>query len=550
MRLATSVVVSVAVTTAVGCELDESTSTASSQLTEALDVHRSLIVTDQVILEPAFSFKAVMDQIVGTSGSNITSKQLFQQWWATQNAGNSKMPRCNDETTNGVASFNGVPWACPRAEGAQATVDPFTPAVNNPNGYTAIALTNRFDLAPTSGENCGEYRIIFAKNSGITTASNRNLVIFEAVLPNPNPGAGLAACRPVAQFWADLSAVDDVNERRTRLQQFYFQGLPGFKPVVFSDHFGGRITAKGHAIARGQIRSNQFMQSPWLLREWRLMRDSRCGVVKMRMIPTTVKGNPSGAMFDARNTDARSIEFRSKLIDQVGNLAAADLGGIFHVVENQFNTGQSVSQGTENDYGSHLEAGQETSPGFGNAVEQALVDTGHSTLTARNVADRATTQSCAGCHRLSDGVGLGDGLSWPASPVRFVHVTEAGGPTEVGPDGPRWAISAGLRDSFLPHRAVVLSSFLETTAGVPVSPPGSAPQGLIIPILNLVIRTVAQAADPELLDLSPLEKVVFVGVPNLLQCLLQTVETTTADLVGIEQLDLLGLPTLGGSTVH
>ncbi|MGE3547385.1 MAG: hypothetical protein AB7L28_25890, partial [Kofleriaceae bacterium] len=207
-------------------------------------------------------------------------------------------------------------------------------------------------------------------------------------------------------------------------------------------------------------------------------------------------------------------------------------------------------QGTENDYGSHLEAGQETSPGFGNAVEQALVDTGHSTLTARNVADRATTQSCAGCHRLSDGVGLGDGLSWPASPVRFVHVTEAGGPTEVGPDGPRWAISAGLRDSFLPHRAVVLSSFLETTAGVPVSPPGSAPQGLIIPILNLVIRTVAQAADPELLDLSPLEKVVFVGVPNLLQCLLQTVETTTADLVGIEQLDLLGLPTLGGSTVH
>ncbi|MGE0549162.1 MAG: hypothetical protein AB7O24_21225 [Kofleriaceae bacterium] len=550
--LATSAVASVAAIGAGCADPDEVTEIGSSTLTGELDVHRSLIITDQVILEPAFSFKAVMDQIVGTSGSNITAKQLFQQWWSTQNPGDSKTPRCDDETSNGVATFNGFPFACPRAEGAQASVDPFTPAIGNPNGYVPIALTNRFDLAPANGENCGEYRIIFAKNSGITTATNRNLVIFEAVLPNPNPGAGLAACRPIAQFWADLSSVADVNERRQRLQQFYFQGIPGFKPVIFADHFGGRITAKGHAIARGQIRSNQFMENPWLLREWRLMKDSRCGVVKMRMIPTTVKNNPGGVMYDAHaSTDARSVEFRSRFIEEVANLSAAELSGIFYRVDNHFNAGQSVAQGTENNYGAQLELGQELGPSFANAISQKLVDTGHATLTPKNVADRATTQSCAGCHRLSDGADLGEGLSWPGSPLRFVHVTELGGPTEQGPDGPRWAISAGLRDSFLPHRADVLVGYLEATP-VGGAPAGGTPQvlGLLDPILNLVIRTVAQTGDSELLDLAPLERVVFIGVPGLLQCLLQGIETTASDLVPIEQLDLLGLPTLGGSTVH
>ena len=61
------------------------------------------------------------------------------------------------------------------------------------DGDTAIAFVNRFDLADKhSGSHCGEYRIIFAKNSGFTRKEERNLIIFEAlvgtlVLIRPTP---------------------------------------------------------------------------------------------------------------------------------------------------------------------------------------------------------------------------------------------------------------------------------------------------------------------------------------------------------------------------
>ena len=519
-----------------------------SRVTATLDIHRSLIVTDQVILDPAFSFKTVMDQITATSGTNVTSLQLFQQWWSTQNQGPGSTARCDDELTGGVASFNGFPWACPRAEGAQASLNPFTPATNNPNGYVPIALTNRFDLAPTDGANCGEYRIIYARNSGITSTTNRNLVIFEAVLPNPDPSAGLEACRPVAQFWADLSSVDAVSERVTRLQQFYFSGIPGFEPVIRADHFGARLTSMGHAAARGQIRSNQFMQSPWLLREWRLVVDNRGLTRKLRMVPVTVKTNPWGASFSTLSTDARSVSFRSEFVEKTGQLAASSLMGISVDVDDDFNTGQSVSQGAENNYVTHFDAGVSSDPSFSNAIAQELAAIGNTTLTPRNVVDRALTQSCAGCHRLSDGVALGGGLVWPASPIRFVHVTEVGGATETGPDGPRWAISAGLRDVFLPHRRDVLEQYLATPAAVSLALAGeSTLEGQAFLIDPGTILSVAQALDPQLADLAPTERVVFVGLGGLLGL----AGPTTAELKFVDKLDALSTTVLGGgSGVH
>jgi hypothetical protein len=518
-----------------------------STVAAAFDVHRSLIVTDQVILDPAFSFRTVMDQITATSGTSVTSLQLFQQWWSTENQGPNG---CNAELTGGVPSFNGFPWACPRAEGVQASVNPFTPATNNPNGYVPIALTNRFDLAPTDGANCGEYRIIFARNSGITSTTNRNLVIFEAVLPNPDPGAGPAACRPVAQFWADLSEVDVVSERVARLQQFYFTGIPGFEPVIRADHFGSRLTSLGHGTARGQIRSNQFMQSPWLLKEWRLVVDNRGLTRKLRMVPVTVKTNPWGAAFNTASTDARSVSFRSEFAEKTGQLAASSLMGIAVDIDDDFNTGQSVAQGAENNYGTHFAAGVAGDPSFSNAIAQELAAIGNTTLTPRNVVDRALTQSCAGCHRLSDGATLGDGLTWPASPIRFVHVTESGGATETGPDGPRWAISTGLRDVFLPHRRDVLLQYLAAqpfALSSAIMPEPTSQAQPLLPVDLGTILTVAQSLDPQLADLAPTERVVFVGLGGLLG----VVGPTVAELRRVDALDALSTTVLGGgSGVH
>ena len=69
-------------------------------------------------------------------------------------------------------------------------------------------------------------------------------------------------------------------------------------------------------------------------------------------------------------------------------------------------------------------------------------------LTVNNILDRATTQTCGGCHQHSNFVNLGDGVTWPSS-LGFVHVDE------------NRTLSDALRLSFLPRRAAVLKSFLE-----------------------------------------------------------------------------------------
>jgi len=64
-----------------------------------------------------------------------------------------------------------------------------------------------------------------------------------------------------------------------------------------------------------------------------------------------------------------------------------------------------------------------------------------------NVTARATTQTCAGCHELSNDAPLGGGLVWPRS-LGFVHIDETR------------ALSPALTTRFLPRRKVVLESFI------------------------------------------------------------------------------------------
>ena len=101
---------------------------------------------------------------------------------------------------------------------------------NNLHAYSAIAFSNRYDLltpaqsvggGKISYPDCGEYRIIFALNSGKTTPPalasdgklhegdifSRNLISFEFRVKNPdsrpenadvlNP----AGCLPILKFW-------------------------------------------------------------------------------------------------------------------------------------------------------------------------------------------------------------------------------------------------------------------------------------------------------------------------------------------------------------
>ena len=116
---------------------------------------------------------------------DLTPLDLFHQWWDTQNPHPSLGvgPHCTDKVDGGGNPIlNDFPYTCrpDPAEGGQSTSDPFEDPDTNPDAYIPIGLFNRFDLAPSGGGHCGEYRIVYAKRSG--NGRERNLLIFEAIL--------------------------------------------------------------------------------------------------------------------------------------------------------------------------------------------------------------------------------------------------------------------------------------------------------------------------------------------------------------------------------
>lgn len=427
----------------------------------SIDPRRSLVVTEQTILQ-RFSLKRVMDQLVAQSGvAGLTSAKLFHQWWDTQNPkpGLGLGAHCDDQLDPVLGPIvNSFPYFCRPApsEGAQASCDPFA-ATDTPCTYIPIGLFNRFDLTPENGAFCGEYRIVYAKKTGIATSDDRNLVIFEAAMPNPLPLLGLEGCRPVANFWANLSSIDSVSQRADQLESFYFNGLvsvPPFPPVVQIANYGD------NSAGRGQIRSNQFSNpSPrlWSLREFKLKRT--CGLLScsaMRVVPVTTKESPYGPLFDPTLPHARAAGFQALLPTEVGTLGGSTLFDIDEDIPDTYNTAQSQASGTETNYLTQLT----TAPSaLRTDLANALTGAG-SALTPDNIVARVQALSCAGCHRISNNADIGGGLTWPPS-LGFTHITER--ETEVVAGETRYLISDALTQAFLPHRQDVLQRYLSNT---------------------------------------------------------------------------------------
>ena len=175
-------------------------------------------MTELDVVQSAISLEDVMEKLVADSPDpGLTPDLLWAQWWDTQNPvpGLGLGANCDDQLdAQGDPALNGFPIQCPRNEGGEVNVDPFTP--DTPSFYEPLALVNRFDLAPTDGANCGEARVVFARHSGASNDRERNLVIFEAVLPNPNPGCLLGEqTRCAASTWkASRSAASRRSFRR------------------------------------------------------------------------------------------------------------------------------------------------------------------------------------------------------------------------------------------------------------------------------------------------------------------------------------------------
>jgi hypothetical protein len=426
-----------------------------------LDPHLSIFVSD-VETTSQIKFSEVMDQLVEQGGdSSLTKLVLFHQWWDTagQSPGLGLGPHCNDESApqppNGIANDtaistrNGFPYRCPRNEVLEASSDPFTDE-SAPEGYSAIAFSNRFDLIGTDvpdpkrpwrmlTPDCGEYRIVFARNSGkpkdsinVYSKLHRNLIIFEARVPNPERANGVKGCRPILDFWHGLSDKSiSASARGKLLHDFYLNGLPRYRvgPIVDIAHY---------TFGTGQIRTNQLLHnesSPildWTLREFKAVVGSDG---RLRIVPDTAKTTPGNDLFRSGSVDPRVASLTLDIRAQIGKLLGA--AGPAKGTGDINSIGFSVSVASENALeGDEWDAdrvklgdvsaaflganGTMPNPALGASIQNALKRAG-SNLTPTNIVNRVRTQTCAGCHHYSGNakdpqVGpddLGGGAVWP-----------------------------------------------------------------------------------------------------------------------------------------
>ncbi len=450
----------------VGCQQEANEADAEAeafdQQMHALMPERSLAVTEEAMLK-GFSLQRVLAQLAAQSGvPGMNALKLFNQLWDTQDPapGIGAGPHCDDESSfAGGPGLNDFPWQCPRAESYQSAIDPFQGPADQ-HLYMPIGLFNRFDLAPSNGAHCGEYRIVYAMRPGhpLGQGRGRNFIIFEAILPNPVPSTGLNGCKPVAELWAELSDpfISD-GARRAHLEKFYFfGGLAGgsaaFAPVVHVNHYGLMLGANGYSCSTGQIRTNQFVNGPWTMREYKLANDCRCGTCELTMVPMTVKDNPYGDLFNSGSPEPLVPALQSTIVSQVHSLSINDINGFGYKVDDRLNAAESpIDDGPQiNNYPQRFAA----SPSLAFASAIAANIPASSSLTPDNIIARAHVFSCAGCHLQSDGADLGEGLIWPNS-QGFTHVHEFASGTPSS-----FEISQGLRDVFLPFRHELLAHFL------------------------------------------------------------------------------------------
>jgi len=352
-------------------------------------------------------------------------------------APNGRLPtaiHCGDEQTNGAPSLNGYPIECDRAEAKQ---------FDNEFGFFPTAFVNRIDLAPENGAHCGQQRVIFANN-----LQNRMFLIFEAQIPNPHPELGIIGCQPLAQFWLEANTMADASARGKRLANAFTQG----DPELAAAGFGPFLTATNFTVGSGQIRTNQFDQDPWTLREFKLAVDSGSLVA----VPFPTAESPNGGLWDEAANLPQGSACRENFLSAIDGLLDNDPSKMSFVVDDACKDAESRNDDTEN-YARRL------SDGFRGQLEAKLSGTG---LSADDIANRAQfAGSCIGCHDAANGKSLGLGVFAPFS-NGFVQVQEF--PVQCSPNDPALCFQASpaLQNVFLPTRLQAMGKLLN----VPIIP--------------------------------------------------------------------------------
>ncbi len=422
----------------------------------SIDPDRSLFVHDKATLDGAdFSLRRTLqtlaDQAIqgGADAATTTAELMFEKLWEDQTAV-APATTCPDAT----GMVNGFPYEC-RIEGDQAAN-----AALEIDNYFPIAIVNRIDLASDDWTDCGEHRIVYARTPVV---NDRNLVIFESVLPNPKEGCQ-EGCRTVARWWAELSQQTDPVVRAGLIEDLYYRplgrGPKGFRPVVHFNHYSEagvdtpKLTSKG-----GQIRTNQRLVAPWQLKQLKTLLDCSVQPCIVDLVPVAVSMNPFSSLFDSNEEFTGQSWSPLVPLFQDDFLANRDLLAtgtsaidFTYAPDPLFDAGQSTVRGIEQDYASLTDATFLTEIETGGPVG----------FTGTQLLNRATALSCAGCHdpqtfALTDPDSIGTGLSVPDT-LRFAHTDDVVTPallsatTHFG-NGDGFVLSPALIGELIPARA-------------------------------------------------------------------------------------------------
>jgi hypothetical protein len=432
---------------------------------------RALMVTEPAALQ-GLPLEDVLAQVLASYDElTLQPTELLQRLFDTSNQAATPVFRDGthcDSPTN-AAHANGPAAFCPRAEGALAASDGFfTPG--HPDHFQLVAAVNRFDLMPFSALSCGEARLIYAKESGLTDPDDRVFLIFEMSLPNPEPG-NMLACRPVAELWHELEAEPDPEVVGQKLRSFFLEGPPDFGPVVSYLNLGfGGFGGSSYYGASGQLRVSQHMDEHWEMRQFVSSSDS-AGV--HRFLPTTVANNPLPSRFEAVLDDPSDKQFANTFVaDNLTSLGAKKLTQITMTVWPEDLSGESALGGESvNDYAARAAGNQYLHDYLAKGITDLGLGDGcpeDDPLTSESLLRRATMDSCAGCHAPAQFLGperkIGCGLTWPDS-LGEVHIDEQG------------RRSPALQEVFLPQRAKVLTTYLQACNQAEINEAFGAPPG-------------------------------------------------------------------------
>ncbi|MEC7987998.1 MAG: hypothetical protein VX278_22715, partial [Myxococcota bacterium] len=392
----------------------------------------------------------LLNAIVENSGVNLQEFQIlsefmgvddpanflhdqFMDTYTTEADGFFMFSHCDDETTNQAPSLNGFPLDCPRPEAEQQ---------GNIDAWFPVSIFNRFDLTPTDGANCGEQRIVMANNTAI--GGSRFFLIFEAQIPNPDPGGSLEACAPIATFWAEQASITDPVERGERLRQAF---LEGSEPSLESAGFGAFMSAENFTDETGHIRSNNFNNFTWSLREHTLTIFEN--LIVSQMVPVT--NNVFGELWNDNQQHTKGQFCRELILESVEALSSDDPSDWALTTHEDCWAAESEFSIANN----YLAQFSSSSSDFASEIEDRI----SGNLSATDIVGRAEfVGSCMGCHQNATGLNLGNGQIAPQS-LGFVHASEF--PTTCD-DGSEtcFMLSPALTDVFLPERLETITEFL------------------------------------------------------------------------------------------